>query len=189
MARSNRTGLFLVVFVALLCVGTAAGLILIAANQPAEPVTEAKEPESKVEPKVEPKLVPPPKKEVAPPPKSGPRRLKVAGQDGYFIVIEADGSSVMEAPDGTKTVLTGPAAKNEDAEAAIVKKLEDARPKRAGLGQLVVTDTGIIDIPKDAVVTFIGRDKVVTHDPDGTSVVYFVDGRVVQQARGERDKK
>lgn len=186
MARSNRTGLFLVVFVALLCVGTAAGLILLAVTQPVDPVTESKE---KEEPKVEPKLVPPPKKEVAPPPKAGPRRLKVAGQEGYFIVIEADGSSAMEAPDGTKTVLTGPASKDEDTESAIVKKLEETRPKRAGLGQLVVTDTGIIDIPKDAVVTFIGRDKVVTHDPDGTSVVYFVDGRVVRQARGERDKK
>jgi hypothetical protein len=186
MAR-NRTGLFLVVFVSLLCIGGATGLILLAINQPIEPATPETREEPKPEPKIEPKPLPP--REAAPAPKAGPRRLKVAGQEGYYVVIEPDGSSVMEAPDGKKTFLTGPVSKDELPEDAIVKKLEETSPKRVGLGQLVVTDTGIVDIPKDAVVTLIGRDKVVTHGPDGTSVVYFVDGRVVRQARGQRDPK
>lgn len=116
-----------------------------------------------------------------------PRRLVVAGSDGYAVVMNPDGSSYLEAPDGKQTQLTEPGRLEDDAaEKAVARKLEEVRPKKQGLGQLVVTDTGIVDIPRDAVVTLIGRDKVVTHEPDGTSRVYFVDGRVVPQARGDK---
>lgn len=114
----------------------------------------------------------------------GPRRLGVAGRPGHAVVMLPDGSSYLETPDGTRTQLTGPQQAEADAEAA-ARRVEAARgPRRPG--QLVVTETGVVDVPADAVITLIGRDKVVTHEPDGTSKVYFCDGRVVSQARGER---
>lgn len=113
--------------------------------------------------------------------------MTVAGNEGYAVVMNPDGSSYLEAPDGKRTELTKPGRPDDDAaEKAVTKKLEEVRPKKVGIGQLIVTDTGVVDIPKDAIVTFVGRDKVVTHEPDGTSNVYFVDGRVVRQARGDK---
>ena len=54
------------------------------------------------------------------------------------------------------------------------------------LGQLVVCDTGVVAIPKNSVVTFIGRDKVVVLNPDGSSTVFNTDGRVEQRVRSPR---
>ena len=113
-----------------------------------------------------------------------PKRIPVAGVDGYEIVVYKDGSSYIEGPEGKKTQLTAPAI--PDIESKIERKLQTIKPKRTALGQLIVTDLGVVDVPNDAVITFIGRDKVVTHDQDGTSVTYYVNGRIERHVRGDR---
>lgn len=177
MARGRGgKGLALVVLVAVCGIGTSVLLLVtLASHDPGAPPPGPQE---------RPPATTPTRASPAPP---QPRRLTVAGSDGYAVVMNPDGSSYLEAPDGKRTELTGPGRAEDDAaEKAVTKKLEEARPRKQGVGQLVVTDTGVVDIPRDAIVTLVGRDKVVTHEPDGTSRVYFVDGRVVRQARGER---
>lgn len=176
MARGNSgKGLSLVVLTAVLGVGSSLLLLVLLATQGDTPPPDA------TSEKTPPAAQPDPAGAAA-----LPRRLKVAGNEGYAVVINPDGSSFLEEPDGTRKTLTGPGRADEDAAKKVEEKLEQVRPKRAGLGQLVVTETGIVDVPKDAVITLVGKDRVVTHDPDGTSKVYFVDGRVVAQARGAR---
>lgn len=113
-----------------------------------------------------------------------PKRIPVAGADGYEIVVYKDGSSYMEGPEGKKTQLTAPAI--PDIESKVERKIQTIKPKKTALGQLVVTDLGVVDVPKGAVITFIGRDKIVTHDQDGTSVTYYVNGRIERHVRGDK---
>ena len=56
------------------------------------------------------------------------------------------------------------------------------------MDQLIVCDKGVISVPQDAVITLIGEDRVVTHNPDGTSVVYFVNGRAETRGQGNKAK-
>jgi hypothetical protein len=117
------------------------------------------------------------------------RRLPVSGAKGFYIVINPDGSSYMEGPEGKKTSLTGALPKASGAPDTLVDKVVGRMadlPVKAEVGQLVVCDNGVVDVPKNAVITYIGEDKVVTHNSDGSSTVYFVDGRVVQRDRTER---
>lgn len=117
------------------------------------------------------------------------RRLPVAGAEGYWIVVHQDGSSFLESPDGSQRQLTEPGDKNPETPEAdlIAKRLEKAETKRQGIGQLVVCDVGVVDVPKDAVITFVGRDKVVTLDPvGGSSIIYYTDGRVERRGRADR---
>lgn len=116
-----------------------------------------------------------------------PKRLAVANAPGYFVVIEPDGSSYMETPDGKRTKLTGPTPKFD----AVIKAVTSPRatPMKKEVGQLVVCDSGVVDVPRDAVITFIGPDKVVTLDPaDGSSSAYYTDGRIVRIDRESRGR-
>lgn len=119
-------------------------------------------------------------KPVEPPAPPGPKRMPVGGQEGFFVVINLDGSSYLEAPDGTKTKL---------AEAGPVlippREVVVGPPPRKPIGQLVVCDAGVVDVPRDAVITLIGKDKVVTHDESGATT-YYTDGRVERRSRLDR---
>jgi hypothetical protein len=116
-----------------------------------------------------------------PPLATGPRRMKVAGREGYWVVILQDGSSYLEGPDGKKETLAeaGPALVTPKPKVTLPAPLKP-------VGQLVVCDDGVVDVPLGAVITLIGKDKVVTHTEDGSSVVYYTDGRVEQRGRPER---
>lgn len=113
---------------------------------------------------------------------AGPRRLPVGGQEGYTVVIEVDGSSYLEAPDGTKTQLAtaGPAL------VEVVPTIASGPPPRRQLGQLVVCDVGVVDVPRGALIMYVGRDKVVVRGDDDQVTTYFTDGRVIRAERAKR---
>jgi hypothetical protein len=115
----------------------------------------------------------------------GPRRLPVAGREGSFLVVEADGSSYLEEPGGRRTMLAE-AATDAAAGDVVRKVVERAKAPRREPGQLVVLDRGVVDVPKDAVITFVGRDRVVALDTDGSASVYHADGRVEHESRPGR---
>lgn len=131
-------------------------------------------------------MTPPPTPKAPPPAPPGPRKLPIAGSPGYHMVVNPDGSIHMVDPDGTKKLLAGPVKPVE----AIEKKLKDVidtpEPKKKGLGQLVVCDRGVIDIPTDVIVTFVGEDRVTTLNTDGTSTTYFVDGHSEHWSRDDK---
>jgi hypothetical protein len=108
------------------------------------------------------------------------RRVPVAGRKGHWVVFEPDGSSYLEAPDGTRTRLAS-AAEGPPPPPPPQRATPERRP-----GQLVVCDEGVVDVPKNAVITLVAADKVVTHEPDGSSVTYFTDGRVERRGRDRR---
>lgn len=117
------------------------------------------------------------------------RRVPVTGASGFFIIIEPDGSTFMEDADGKRTQLTNADPKEapniDDTVSSIMNRI-DAVPKKTAIGELIVCDKGIVDVPKGSIITFIGPDKVVTHSNDGASVTYFTDGRIVRRSRLER---
>ena len=122
-----------------------------------------------------------------------PKRMAIGGAPGYFVVVNPDGSSYMESPDGKRTQLADadPTAKtvSDDAVKGVVDRMA-APPKKTEIGQLVVCDKGVVDVPKGAVITYVGDDKVVTVNPvDGSSVVYFTDGKVTRRDRVERARQ
>lgn len=116
------------------------------------------------------------------------RRVPVSGAAGFFVVINPDGSSYMEAPDGKQTKLTDPdpATAPDDSVVDKVVGRMTTPLRKTEVGQLIVCDRGVVDVPKGAIITFVGTDKVVTHNPDGSSTAYFTDGRVVQRDRTDR---
>jgi hypothetical protein len=120
-----------------------------------------------------------------------PRRLPVAGARGWWAVLYEDGSSFLEGPDGQRKQLTEPGPVPQPAAGAGGNGQGwsgkgPAGPARTP-GRLIVCDDGVVDVPVDAVITFIGRDRVVTLDPhDGSSTIYHTDGRVERRGRAER---
>lgn len=123
-------------------------------------------------------------------PAGGPRRLPVAGAPGFYVVVNPDGTSYLERPDGVRQVLVDSLlARTPDpreVERRIRAKMEAAdRPKaKRELGQVIVLDKGVVDVPKGAVVTFVGSDRAVVLDDDGvSSTVYHADGRVEKRDR------
>lgn len=127
-------------------------------------------------------------------PVAGTRRLKVGGADGFYVVINPDGSSVLEGPGGQRTPLAGAGELSQPRPPGVVDRVgkglkPPVPPKKKEVGQLVVCDLGVIDVPTDSVITFVGRDKVVTHDPSGASVVYHVGGGVERRGRAERGQE
>src|SRR5262245_41414042 len=131
---------------------------------------------------------PPPKLPVKPPP-PGPRRIPVAGAEGFSIVIFPDGTSQLESPTGKRTNLVDRAFAGMPTEAALFQQLNAKlmgprpQPRRTTLEQLIVLDEGVVDIPRDAVVTFTAKDRLVALHADGTSMVHYVDGRIEVRAR------
>ena len=116
------------------------------------------------------------------------QRISVAGQPGYFIVVQEDGASYLEGPDGKKIRQLADASPREEIRVP-QKLITNVLPKRSSLGQLIVCDKGVVDVPVEAVITFIGVDRVVTHNPDGTSVIYHTDGKIEIRGLTERELK
>jgi hypothetical protein len=137
-------------------------------------------------------VVPEPEKEPAPP---RPRRIPVGGAPGSFVVLMPDGTSYLEAADGSrqqlvdKTFLEQP-SKEEIVERLVSRLRESKRPAaRAGPGQLVVLDRGVVEIPKDAQITLVEKDRLVALGDDGSSTVYHADGRTEVRERGQAASK
>lgn len=112
-----------------------------------------------------------------------PRRVPVAGSDGYTVVLNPDGTSYLEGPDGKKTQLVdrtfARTPSEKELEERIRKRLQRPAPapRKAAVGQLVVLDEGVVDVPRDALITYTGPDRLVALTPDGTATVYWADGR------------
>src|SRR5262245_10757355 len=100
-------------------------------------------------------------------PPTGPRRLPVAGAEGYTVVVNPSGESYMEGPDGKRTVLVEPnpppAVSPQEVEARLAERLAQlARDKAARKnepGRLVVLDEGVVEVPLTSVVTLQSKDK------------------------------
>ena len=104
------------------------------------------------------------------------RRLPVAGAAGYFVVIAQDGSSQLERPDGTSTPLLEARSSSESPESPRPRIVECARAPE-GWPAHQILDTGVVDVPRDAVITYTGRDYVVVNLGNGVSMVRHADGR------------
>lgn len=118
------------------------------------------------------------------------RRMPVAGAPGFFIVVNPDGTSYLEKPSGQRQVLVdaAQAAVPDPGTLAlrVKEKMEEvSRPKpKTEIGQLVVLDRGVVDVPKGAVITFTGPDRAVVLNEDGiSSTVFHSDGRVERRER------
>lgn len=105
----------------------------------------------------------------------GPKRMPVSGLPKHFIVVYLDGSSYLEYPDGRTEKLTDPGTTPVPEDPLARKPIPKPDPK---LEKLIVLDKGVVNIPKDSIITFIGADRVITHDSSGSSTTYFVDGRI-----------
>ncbi len=105
-----------------------------------------------------------------------------------FVVIE-NGQSYIEYPGGTKRLLLSPSPKlSEDkVNEAVNKVVPSTTPP--GEGQLVVCEGGVIEVPKDAVITLIAATKVVVQRADGSSATHYLDGKVEVRERGISPKK
>ena len=119
-----------------------------------------------------------------------PRRFPIAGADGYTVVLNADGTSYLEGPTGRhdlvdKTLARTPSERELAVRIAerIKKSAVPVVPQREGLGQLVVLDDGVVDIPKGSVVTLTAADKLVVLNGDGTSTVYHASGKIERRER------
>jgi hypothetical protein len=180
--RPGRGALWLSVFLLAAGLGGSAALVYYLAD------TGATTPGRPVVPPPPPDLPDP-----VPPAPEPPKRLRVSGSDGFWVVINPDGSGHLERPDGSRTPLAVKGELGPPPAEAVVRKIErrlmaHGRPAiKKEVGHLIVCDDGVVDVPKDAVITFVGRDKVVTHAADGSSVVYYTDGRVDRRDRSERD--
>lgn len=114
-----------------------------------------------------------------------PRRVPIAGAAEHSIVIYPDGSSYLEGPEGLRKQLSGPTSGDAQTVAdEIARRLDKAPPKKQGLRQLVVCERGAVNLPDDAVITFVGSDCVVAINPkSGIAAVYYIDGRIEQRNR------
>jgi hypothetical protein len=116
------------------------------------------------------------------PPEPAARRFAVGGAEGFAVVVAPDGSSRLEAPDGSKVELTTaePVVATPAAERVIkqvVSRLETPTPG-ALAGQLLVLDRGVVTVPRGAVITYMGADRVIVHEDDNTSTIYYISGAI-----------
>lgn len=115
-----------------------------------------------------------------------PQRFPVAGAAGFFVVLNADGSSSLEDPTGKVIKLADANTRTPETELAarLLANVTSSRPDvKTTVGQLIVLEQGVVDVPKDALITFMDKDKLVVMAKDGTSTVYHVDGRVEPRER------
>lgn len=119
------------------------------------------------------------------------RRLPVAGAAGFFVVINADGTSYLESPTGKQALVSADFTMPPSAEQALAARLAaranrpTEAPRKARLEQLVVLDHGVVDVPRGATITLVTADYLVVLNQDGTSTVYYVDGR--SEVRGRQE--
>jgi hypothetical protein len=115
-----------------------------------------------------------------------PQRFPVAGAAGFFVVLNTDGSSSLEDPTGKVIKLADANTRTPETELAarLLANATGSRPDvKTTVGQLIVLEQGVVDVPKDALITFMDKDKLVVLAKDGTSTVYHVDGRVEPRER------
>lgn len=106
------------------------------------------------------------------------QRIPVTGAPGFVVIVHPDGASELEDAAGVRTPLT-PA---DATPLAVVPSKPQPEPKTT-VGQLIVLDRGIVDVPKDSLITFTGEDNLVVLNADGSSTVYRTDGRIERRAR------
>jgi len=124
--------------------------------------------------------------------KPQPRRTLIAGAPGYSVVVNPDGTSYLDGPDGRQELVDRTQAALPD-ERELNKRIGERLRRsstpvvtqKEGLGQLVVLDDGVVDIPKGLVITFTAADRLVVLNEDGASTVYHVNGKI---ERRERDR-
>lgn len=107
------------------------------------------------------------------------QRWPVAGAEGFYVIITPDGATYLEEPGQPRKLLSAP----ERPEPATVSQAKPPEPP-PGLRQVVVCDDGIVNLPTDAILTFVGKSHATALLPNGVSVTYHTDGRV--EARGRR---
>lgn len=120
------------------------------------------------------------------PPPVVPQRFPVSGAAGFFVILNADGSSSLEDPSGKIVKLADANKQTPETELAsrLLANVKNPRPDtKTAVGQLIVLEEGVVDVPKDALITFMDKDKLVVLATDGTSTVYHVDGRVERRER------
>lgn len=117
---------------------------------------------------------------------TGPRRLPIGGSDSHHLVVESNGATYLVAPDGTRKLIVP--ARGPDLTAITEAKVKNkiTPERRSELGQLIVCDEGVVDVPKDAVITFVGKDRVTVLNLDGSSTNYFVNGRSEHWSRDQK---
>lgn len=136
----------------------------------------------------------PPRREVVPVAAVEPRRVPLAGVEGFHVIFMPDGTSLLEGPDGKKQPLVDAAfaAKPSPAElsARLAEKLKPrSLPRKSGPGQLVVLDDGVVDVPVGAQITLIEKDRLVVLNGDGTSTVHYADGRTEIRDRRRPERR
>lgn len=113
------------------------------------------------------------------------RRMPIAGAAGFQLVIEADGSVHVHGLDGRRTLLDAV----QEAEPVLVPTVvgpPSVPAQKKEIGRLVVLDLGVVDVPIDAVITYLGEDRAVICHGDGSATVYHIDGRVEHRERVDR---
>lgn len=122
------------------------------------------------------------------------RRVAVSGVEGYHVTLLPDGTSWLEGPDGKKRQLVdaafvGSSSTPPPGEVSIrvlrpgAEVLESLPGKGRGPGQLIVLDEGVVDVPRDAQITLVEKNRLVVATGDGSSIVYHADGRVESRQR------
>ncbi len=123
---------------------------------------------------------------VATPTPVQPQRFPVSGAAGFFVILNADGSSSLEDPSGKVIKLADANKQTPETELAsrlLANALSSKPDVKTAVGQLIVLEQGVVDVPKDALITFMDKDKLVVMATDGISTVYHVDGRVERRER------
>lgn len=105
-----------------------------------------------------------------------PKKIEIAGLPDHYILLYKDGLAELVKPDGTKTVITTPEPDE--------KVIPIPKPPAPKLEQLIVTEEGIVNVPKGAIITGIEKGSVTTYNPkDGSVIIYFANGRVETKTR------
>jgi len=120
-----------------------------------------------------------------------PNSLSVVGSQGQRIMFEEDGVWLTDANGDRRRIANKPEdmAVNDSIEEKIRDKLLQVaakKKKNIAPGVLIVLDEGIVEIPKDSVVTWQGKSKLTCIHADGTVSSYYADGRVIPQENSTR---
>jgi hypothetical protein len=103
---------------------------------------------------------------------SSDKRLPIAGSPGKWLLVRADNSSAIVDEQGNVTEINDSELVQNGKLLAVI-----------GDKQVVVTPSGLVAVPKNAIVTFVGKDRVVTHRDNCESVVYTTDGKTQKHSR------
>lgn len=200
--RRKRSGLWTVLFCVLLISGGLGGMValLIVGLSDAERTPETRQPPKERIPEPQARIelprltlpVTPLPREVKDDLKPQPKRTPIAGAPGYSVVVNPDGTSYLDGPEGrqelvdrTQAALPDERELNRRIGERLRRSSKPVVSQKEGLGQLVVLDEGVVDIPKGLIITFTASDRLVVLNEDGASTVYHVNGKI---ERRERDR-